>query len=144
MGEGDWIDTDLTDEERQGGHIQFRAWRRFMQGAEWLSSAEFIVLDRLHGGPLSLPPPPLLLTRRSLTNLTRAGHIVSLVLGIPHILINNNIGKLSDYYTTWTKDCPLGTLVLEGDQGKQGIAVQSAYSRWVQGGKVNGRDFVWW
>lgn len=46
---GDWIDTDLSEEERTGGHIQFRAWRRFMQGAEWLSSADFIVLDRLHG-----------------------------------------------------------------------------------------------
>lgn len=46
---GDWIDWDLTAEELKGGHIQFRAFRRFMMGATWLSSADFIVLDRLHG-----------------------------------------------------------------------------------------------
>lgn len=46
---GDWINFDLTDDERRGGHIQFRAWRRFMLGAEWLSSTDFVVMDRLHG-----------------------------------------------------------------------------------------------
>ncbi|ORY88490.1 polysaccharide pyruvyl transferase-domain-containing protein [Leucosporidium creatinivorum] len=117
---GDWIDTDLDEEERTGGHIQFRAWRRFMQGAEWLSSADFIVLDRLHG------------------------HIVSLVLGIPHVLIDNSIGKLSDYHSTWTKDCPLGTLVSsEGGDEEQAAAVEGVYKKWVDEGKINGRNFVW-
>jgi exopolysaccharide biosynthesis predicted pyruvyltransferase EpsI len=51
---GDWSgDFDLTEEETSElseSHIQFRAWRRFMQGSEWLSSADFVILDRLHGG----------------------------------------------------------------------------------------------
>lgn len=46
---GDWIDFDLTQDEKEGGHIQFRAWRRFMLGAGWLSSADFVIMDRLHG-----------------------------------------------------------------------------------------------
>ncbi|KAK4049341.1 Serine/threonine kinase [Microbotryomycetes sp. JL221] len=58
---GDWIDWDLTEDEREGGHIQFRAWKRFMTGAEWLSSADFIVtLYRYCSGY-----PTLLSTTRS-------------------------------------------------------------------------------
>ncbi|KAK4049322.1 hypothetical protein OIV83_004259 [Microbotryomycetes sp. JL201] len=111
---GDWIDWDLTDEERRGGHIQFRAWQRFMTGARWLSSADFIVLDRLHG------------------------HIVSLLLGIPHVAIDNSIGKLSDYYSTWTKDCPLATLVIPDPNRPQDTAkkVTDAYRHWVEQGHL--------
>ncbi len=34
------------------------------------------------------------------------GHIFSTILGIPHILIDNKIGKLSAYHRTWTHGCP--------------------------------------
>lgn len=37
-----------------------------------------------------------LLTLALLFNRVRAGHIFSLVLGIPHVLIDNKIGKLSE------------------------------------------------
>ena len=33
-------------------------------------------------------------------------HIFSLLLGIPHVLIDNRIGKLSAYHNTWTYGCP--------------------------------------
>lgn len=56
---GDWSgDFDITPQEKgQDGsahsHIEFRSWRRFMLGAEWLSSGDFVILDRLHGEPAS-------------------------------------------------------------------------------------------
>ena len=33
-------------------------------------------------------------------------HIFCTLLGIPHVLIDNSIKKLSNYYNTWTKSCP--------------------------------------
>lgn len=73
------------------------------------------------------------------------GHIVSLLLGIPHILIDNNIGKLGDYFSTWTHDCPLGELVVDNrDEGSDAMSskVQNVYARWHKAGQINGRDFL--
>ena len=35
------------------------------------------------------------------------GHIFCLLLGIPHILLNNDSGKNWNFYETWTRDSPL-------------------------------------
>lgn len=48
-----------------------------------LSGARAIVTDRLHG------------------------HILSVLLGIPHVLLDNSYGKLSGFHATWTRDCEL-------------------------------------
>ena len=56
------------------------ARRRLRRGLEILSSAEVVITDRLHG------------------------HILSLLLGIPHVMLDNNYGKLSSFYTTWIRD----------------------------------------
>lgn len=119
---GDWSgDFDLTEEELSevdGSTMHYRAWKRSMQGFEWLAESEFIILDRLHGEfslCSSSRVSPLRLVRLLTSHLFCsfsfsislvphvAGHIFSLVLGIPHILIDNKIGKLYDYYTTWVR-----------------------------------------
>lgn len=57
---GDWSgDFDITAAEKGDGeqsHIEFRSWKRFMMGAEWLSSGEFVILDRLHGKLFACSP----------------------------------------------------------------------------------------
>ncbi|HWP59920.1 MAG TPA: polysaccharide pyruvyl transferase family protein [Candidatus Acidoferrales bacterium] len=57
------------------------AWQRVMRGARLLSGGRVVVTDRLHG------------------------HILSILLGIPHVVLDNSYGKVSDFYSTWTKDC---------------------------------------
>jgi exopolysaccharide biosynthesis predicted pyruvyltransferase EpsI len=54
------------------------ARQRLRRGLEMLASAEVVVTDRMHG------------------------HILCLLLGIPHVLLDNNYGKLSSFYETWT------------------------------------------
>lgn len=54
------------------------ARQRLQRGLEMLASAEVVITDRLHG------------------------HILCLLLGIPHVILDNNYGKLSSFYQTWT------------------------------------------
>ena len=63
--------------------FQSLARDRVSRGVKLLSSAEFIITDRLHC------------------------HIFCILLGIPHIVLDNSYGKLSSFIETWTKDNPL-------------------------------------
>jgi exopolysaccharide biosynthesis predicted pyruvyltransferase EpsI len=47
----------------------------------FLSQGRAVVTDRLHG------------------------HILSLLLDLPHVVLDNRIGKLRSYYETWTSRC---------------------------------------
>ncbi|MCT8000753.1 polysaccharide pyruvyl transferase family protein [Sphingomonas sanguinis] len=60
-----------------------RARIRVERGLRLLSRGERVVTDRLHG------------------------HILSLLLGIPHVVMDNDYGKVSAYIATWTSDSPL-------------------------------------
>ena len=57
--------------------------QRLARGVNLLSSARVIVTDRLHG------------------------HIVSLLLGIPHVVLDNSYGKLHRFVAAWTSASPL-------------------------------------
>jgi exopolysaccharide biosynthesis predicted pyruvyltransferase EpsI len=59
------------------------ARERLRRGCQLLSNGQVVVTDRLHG------------------------HILCLLLGIPHVLLDNNYGKIRGFYETWTRDCPL-------------------------------------
>lgn len=59
-----------------------RARQRVERGLRLLSRGERIVTDRLHG------------------------HILSLLLRIPHVVLDNDYGKLGAYIAAWTKDSP--------------------------------------
>ena len=56
------------------------ARKRLFRGIRILSNAKVVITDRLHG------------------------HILSLLLGIPHVLLDNRIGKNRAFYETWTRD----------------------------------------
>ncbi len=53
---------------------------RLQRGTSLLSSARFVVTDRLHA------------------------HILSLLLNIPHIVLDNSYGKIAGFMNLWTKD----------------------------------------
>ncbi len=52
-------------------------------GRRQLSRGRVLITDRLHG------------------------HILSLLLGIPHVVMDNDHGKVGSFYRTWTHDHPL-------------------------------------
>lgn len=56
------------------------AWQRLRRGIDMLCSAEVVVTDRLHG------------------------HILCVLLGIPHVVLDNSYGKLSSFVASWTGD----------------------------------------
>lgn len=87
----DWLDEEpglygklkasLGEDEPHDALFVKLAANRFMRGARLLSSASFVVTDRLHG------------------------HIMCVLLGIPHVALDNSYGKVSSFIDTWTKDC---------------------------------------
>lgn len=59
------------------------ARQRLNHGIRILSRGGVVVTDRLHG------------------------HILSLLLGIPHVILDNNYGKVRGFFETWTQDAEL-------------------------------------
>jgi len=57
------------------------AKKRLERGCRFLSSGKIVITDRLHG------------------------HILSLLMGISHICLDNSYGKIRNFCDTWTKDC---------------------------------------
>lgn len=61
-------------------YFELLAKYRLKRGTDLLSSSKFIITDRLHT------------------------HILSLLLDIPHIILDNNYGKISRFIDLWTKN----------------------------------------
>lgn len=57
------------------------AWVR--RGVEMLSSADVLITDRLHA------------------------HVFAILLGIPHVVLDNSYGKVRSTFDTWTSECGL-------------------------------------
>ena len=79
----DWLEeTELVIEANQSTLETYDslAKKRLIRGYCILSIGKIVITDRLHG------------------------HILSLLLGIPHIILDNNYGKVKSFYETWTKD----------------------------------------
>jgi pyruvyl transferase EpsO len=87
----DWLDSRVTRHVRLPGWLAYGrpllygrvAADRVGAGLRLLSRGRVVVTDRLHG------------------------HILSLLLGIPHVLMENTYGKLGRFYETWTRGSPL-------------------------------------
>lgn len=62
--------------------FDYQARQRMDIGCGLLARGRVVVTDRLHG------------------------HILSLLLGIPHVLLDNSYGKLRHFYKTWTRSMP--------------------------------------
>ena len=56
------------------------ARERLRRGLGLLASGEVVITDRLHA------------------------HILCLLMGIPHVVLDNSYGKLSSFFQTWTRD----------------------------------------
>jgi exopolysaccharide biosynthesis predicted pyruvyltransferase EpsI len=59
------------------------ARQRLQRGMRVLSAGHVVITDRLHG------------------------HILCMLLGIPHVLLDNSYGKVRSFYDTWTQGCDL-------------------------------------
>jgi exopolysaccharide biosynthesis predicted pyruvyltransferase EpsI len=57
---------------------------RLARGVALLSQAEAVVCDRLHV------------------------HILCVLLGLPHVFLDNSTGKIGAYHAAWTSDCAVG------------------------------------
>jgi pyruvyl transferase EpsO len=58
------------------------SWTLANAGLNWMSRGEAVITDRLHG------------------------HIMALLLGIPHVLLDNDRSKVRNFYETWTRSAP--------------------------------------
>jgi pyruvyl transferase EpsO len=84
-------DQDLFDLKRcgldtkgaLGGDFDAVSWRRLCGAVELFASAEQIVSDRLHA------------------------HILCLLMGKKHVMLDNSYGKLGDFHATWEAPEPL-------------------------------------
>lgn len=77
----DWDDVPtagLTDAEK--GKNQ-RAHLKADEGFRFLARSEFVITDKLHG------------------------HIMSTIIGTPHVLLDSKLGKNFAYHDTWTLNC---------------------------------------
>jgi len=69
---------------------------RLRRGCRLLSRGQVVITDRLHG------------------------HIMSVLMGIPHVVLDNSYGKIRSFYDTWTSRCGFA---LWADSQAQAIAV---------------------
>jgi len=104
--EDDWFDWKYRIPGTGAYSLDSLAYERFKKGAEFLRQGRVVILDRLHG-------------QSSITGMLRGatdaiyhppGHILGTLLGIPHIVVDNRISKLSAYYNSWTSKCQLARL----------------------------------
>ncbi len=79
------------------GKLLYRlhAGGRLAHGCDLLARGQVVVTDRLHG------------------------HILSFLLAIPHVLMDNNYGKNHSFYETWTHDLDLVRWAKMGDDPVQ-------------------------
>ena len=65
-----------------GAAYDVQARRRLRVGCRLLARGKVVITDRLHA------------------------HVLCLLLGIPHVLLDNNYGKVRRVHETWTADAP--------------------------------------
>src|SRR5262249_35179797 len=68
------------------------ARERLERGCRILARGRAVITDRLHG------------------------HVLCLLLGIPHVLLDNNYRKLGRFVETWTSACPLTRLANSAEE----------------------------
>lgn len=106
--QGDWASSNYWLAKPLPKDFNVLAYKRTMIGYNFLRQGELVIMDRLHG------------------------HILSILLGIPSILIDNNVGKLSKYRNTWTQTCKLTKVALSAEEAKSMAESFFANGRAVQ------------
>ncbi|CAD0082660.1 unnamed protein product [Aureobasidium vineae] len=72
-----------------------RAWAKATEGFRMLGAANFVITDRLHG------------------------HILSTLIGTPHVVMDSKLGKNINYHDTWTKDCACTRVADDIDEAQE-------------------------
>jgi pyruvyl transferase EpsO len=90
---------------RLAGIHDLRAEGHLRRGHALIASRRVVITDRLHG------------------------HILSLLLGIPHVLLDDRYGKVRGFYDTWTRG---SALVRLADSPGEALRLARA---WVRGGE---------
>lgn len=74
------------------------AWGRLLNGCRLLGQGRVVITDRLHG------------------------HIISLLMGVPHVILDNSYGKVSRFYQTWTYGSALTRLATTVEEARSRAA----------------------
>lgn len=77
----DWFGPDAKHPDPAGSYLE-KAKYAVTRAFNILSKGKVVVTDRLHG------------------------HILALILGRPHVILDNSYGKLRHFYATWSKVSP--------------------------------------
>jgi exopolysaccharide biosynthesis predicted pyruvyltransferase EpsI len=77
------------------GVYDWLAGRQVARGCRILRRGRVVITDRLHG------------------------HILSILLRIPHVLLDNCYGKLRSFYDTWTRGCESTAWAEDGERALQ-------------------------
>jgi pyruvyl transferase EpsO len=78
------------------------ARQRLAYGCQVLGRARTVITDRLHG------------------------HILSVLLGVPHVLLDNNYGKVRGFYEAWTKESELAVWADSPDEAVEKVKLLQA------------------
>ena len=115
----DAIYTDwLTDDE---GPLRIARWRSRITSALRRRSAEESRLDQYNARAhvrLDRGVKLILSARRVVTDRLHV-HILSTILGVPNIVLDNNYGKIHGYRDQWTKDVGTSVAVSSADEAAQ-------------------------
>ncbi|KAJ1562534.1 hypothetical protein HK405_010973 [Cladochytrium tenue] len=106
---GDWLGGDSgTKKAASAGKPDERAEARTRAGLDFLWRGRLVVTNRLHG------------------------HILSMLMGKPHVLLDNLHGKVVNYHATWTQTCTLARFAASVPE-----AIRLAHRRLVEGAWVH-------
>ncbi|CAD98690.1 signal peptide-containing protein [Cryptosporidium parvum] len=81
----DWLDSDANYNNLISSDYIEKSISRTLDGMAFLSRANFVITNRLHG------------------------HILLTLLGVSHIVMGDSFGKLTNFRETWTASCPLSS-----------------------------------
>ena len=101
----DWVD------ERQTAVVRAERWLRCRiaarAGGQWMARRVLSTLqDRLARARVQRGCRTLARGRRVVTDRLH-GHVLCLLLGIPHVVLDNSYGKVRSFFDTWCRDSQL-------------------------------------
>jgi pyruvyl transferase EpsO len=97
---------------RRGEEVLITDWYEMEKPEDLLTQLNALDRDPMSSVYLSRALLLLSMGRLVITDRLHA-HILCLMLGIPHILLNNALGKNWNFYETWTRDSGLCRLALD-------------------------------
>jgi len=114
----DWLDEPMTSSRRLAAKIWPRAFGRMTRVPGFFAALE-AVWNRVANQRIDRGRRQLSRGRVVLTDRLHA-HILSTMLGIPHVVLDNNYGKVQNFIASWTQGNPL---VRRASTPEQAVAI---------------------